>query len=93
MNGRHTLYGKRPRLAPSMRRCSGVSLVEVVTASALLLISLIPILKAITVGQVTARVVDQKTIIRTLAQAKLDEIKIQLIYSYSTSTSASNIDW
>ena len=91
MNGRRTLYAKRPRLARSMRRCSGVSLVEVVTASALLLISLIPILKAITVGQVTARVVDRKTRSLTLAQAKLDEIKIQLIYHFSTSTSASNV--
>ncbi|MCH8216497.1 MAG: hypothetical protein IH892_06960 [Planctomycetes bacterium] len=69
----------------------GVTLVEVVVASALLLSSLIPILKALTVGQVTARLVDQKTRSLTLAQAKLDEIKIQLIYSFSTSTSASNV--
>lgn len=69
----------------------GVTLVEVVVASALLLSSLIPILKALTVGQVTVRLVDQKTRSLTLAQAKLDEIKIQLIYSFSTSTSASNV--
>ena len=69
----------------------GVTLVEVVVASALLLSSLIPILKALTVGQVTARLVDQKTRSLTLAQAKLDEIKLQLIYSFSTSMSASNV--
>ncbi|MCH7916382.1 MAG: hypothetical protein IIC50_00170 [Planctomycetes bacterium] len=74
-----------------MRRRLGVTLIEVVVASALLLTSLIPILKALTVGQVTARIVDQKTRSLTLAQAKLDEIKIKLIYSFSTSTSASNV--
>ena len=92
MKGRRTLYVKRPpRPSRSMRRCSGVTLVEVVTASALLLIGLIPILKAIAVGQVTARIVDQKTRSLTLAQTKLDEIKVQLIYSYSTLASASNV--
>ena len=91
MNGWRTLYVKRPRLNRSRRRRLGVTLVEVVVASALLLSSLIPILKALTVGQVTARLVDQKTRSLTLAQAKLDEIKIQLIYSFSTSTSASNV--
>ena len=91
MNGCRTLHVKRPRLNRSMRRRLGVTLIEVVVASALLLASLIPILKALTVGQVTARLVDQKTRSLTLAQAKLDEIKTQLIYSFSTSASATNV--
>ncbi len=91
MNRCRTLHVKRPRPNRSMRRRLGVTLIEVVVASALLLTSLIPILKALTVGQVTARLVDQKTRSLTLAQAKLDEIKIRLIYSFSTSTSASNV--
>jgi Tfp pilus assembly protein PilV len=67
------------------RKSAGLTLTEVVVASALLLIAIVPILKAMTSVHVSSTSIERKTRCLTLAQAKLDEIKARSIYSYSTS--------
>ncbi len=66
-------------------RCAGLTLTEVVVASTLLIIAIVPILKAMTSVHVSSTSIERKTRCLTLAQAKLDEIKARSIYSYSTS--------
>ena len=59
-------------------------------ASTLLLIALVPILKALTSAQVCAAIIEQKTHSLMLAQAKLDDIKSRSIYNYSSSFTEAN---
>ncbi len=66
------------------RRQAGVSIVEVVVASSLLLVAVVPILKALTAGQVTSRIVTQKTESLVLAQAKLSDIQARAMYDFSS---------
>ena len=58
-------------------RANGITITEVVVASALMLFSIVPILHALTSSQATARLIERKTRCLTLAQAKLDEIRTQ----------------
>lgn len=60
----------------------GFTIIEVVMASVLLIIVLVPILKALTTAHVTTTAIEQKTVSLMLAQAKLDEIKASSIYHY-----------
>jgi len=68
-----------------LNRYKGLTLTEVVVASALLLIAMVPILKALTSAQVSATIIEQKTRSLMLAQAKLEDIKARSIYSYNSS--------
>jgi len=61
----------------SDRRSRGITLTEVVVASALLLVSVVPILHALTTAQATARRIEWKTRSLILAQSKLDETRAQ----------------
>ncbi len=72
-------------------RYKGLTLAEVVTASALLIIVMVPILKALTTAQVSAAIIEQKTHSLILAQAKLDDIKARSIYSFDTNFSKNNV--
>jgi Tfp pilus assembly protein PilV len=72
-------------------RYKGLTLTEVVVASALLLIALVPILKALTSAQVSAAIIEQKTRSLMLAQAKLEDIKARSIYSYNGSFAETDI--
>jgi len=63
----------------------GLTLTEVIVASALLIVAVVPILKALTSAQVTTRIIEQKTRSLILAQAKLDDIKARSIYNYAGS--------
>ena len=60
----------------------GVTLTEVVVASALLLASIVPLLRAMTVAQVMDRAVERKSWSLMLAQAELDRIRAQSIRDY-----------
>jgi len=75
-----------------MKHCrrSGMTLTEVVVASSLLLIGIVPILKALTSAQVARRLIEQKTISLQLAQMKLDEIRARSIYHFGTSYAESS---
>ncbi len=66
------------------RRQAGVSIVEVVVASSLLLVAVVPILKSLTAAQVTGRIVTQKTESLVLAQAKLSDIQARAMYDFSS---------
>jgi type II secretory pathway pseudopilin PulG len=68
----------------STNRFTGFTITEVVVASALLIIAIVPILKALTSAHVTNTVIERKTRSLTLAQAKLDEIRARSIYNYSS---------
>ena len=56
-------------------------------ASALLIIAIVPILKALTSAHVVGTIIERKTRSLTLAQAKLDDIKARSIYNYALSFS------
>lgn len=71
-------------------RYKGLTLTEVVVASALLLIVMVPILKALTSAQVSTAIIEQKTSSLMLAQAKLEDLKARSIYSYNSSFAESN---
>lgn len=72
-------------------RASGFTLIEVIMASALLIIAIVPILKALTAAQVTGTIVERRTRSLTLAQAKLDEIKARSVYNYSDNFNENNL--
>ncbi len=65
------------------RRESGLTLTEVVVASVLLVIALVPMLQALTTAHLNTAIIERKTRSLTLAQAKLDEIKAYSIYHYT----------
>jgi len=71
------------------KRTSGMrkafTLTEVIVASTLLAIAVVPILKGLTNAHVVAVIIERKTKSLSLAQAKLDEIKARSIYNYSSS--------
>ncbi len=71
-------------------RNGGFTLTEVVVASALLIIAIVPILKALTSAHVTTTIIERKTRSLTLAQAKLDEIRARSIYNYSSTFTESS---
>jgi Tfp pilus assembly protein PilV len=65
------------------KRFAGLSIIEVVTASALLIVALVPILKGLTIAHASAAKIEHKTRSLILALAKLDEIKARSIYDYT----------
>jgi Tfp pilus assembly protein PilV len=70
---------------------AGFTIAEVVVASALLIIAIVPILQALTNAQATGRVIERRTRSLTLAQAKLDEIRARSIYHYADSFSKTSV--
>jgi hypothetical protein len=66
-------------------RYAGFTISEVVMASALLILVMVPILKALTSAQVSGTIIERRTRSLILAQAKLDEIRSESIYKYSES--------
>ena len=76
---------KRVRIWDKKRRLlTGFTLTEVVVASALLILAITPILRALTGAHLgTTTIIEHKTRSLTLAQAKLDEIKARSIYDYT----------
>ena len=64
----------------------GFTLTEVIVASTLLIIAIVPILKALTSGQVTSTLVQRRSYSLILAQAKLDDMRARSIYNYNGST-------
>ena len=83
------LRGKH-RASGIENRESGFTLTEVVVASSLLIIAMVPILKALTGAFVTTRVIEHRTHSLTLAQAKLEEIKACSIYHYGDDFTENN---
>lgn len=67
------------------RSCRGLTLTEVVTASALLAISIIPMLRGLTGSYMTSTAIEHKTYSMILAQAKMEEIRARCAGDYSVS--------
>ena len=66
------------------------TLTEVVVASALLIVAIVPILKGLTGVHLNSSIIERKTISLTLAQTKLDEIKARSVYNYTTNFTETN---
>jgi len=69
----------------SRRWQGGTTLTEVVVASGLLLICIVPILKALTAAQATSRIIEWRTRSLALAQGKLDEVRARCVYHFDES--------
>lgn len=67
----------------TINRSAGFTLTEVVVASTLLIIAIVPILRVLTTAHLSTTTIEQKTRCLTLARAKLDEIKARSIYDYT----------
>ena len=63
-------------------RAAGFTLTEVVVASTLLAIAIVPILKALTTAHLNTGIIERRTRSLLLAAAKLDDIKARSIYNY-----------
>ena len=72
-------------------RLAGFTLTEVVVASILLIIAIVPILKALTSAHVSTAIIERRTRSLTLAQAKLDDIRARSIYNYSDNFQENNL--
>lgn len=64
---------------------SGLTLSEVIVASGLLVISIVPILRALAIGQATDRAIEGKTRSLMFAQQELERIAGRSIYHYEES--------
>lgn len=62
---------------------TGLTITEVVVASGLLIIAIVPMLRALTTANLNTADVERKTRSLILAQSKLDEIKAKSIYHYT----------
>jgi len=67
-----------------VKRRSGFTLVEVVVAASLLIVSIVPILKGLTTAHLNTTLIHRKMLSLTYAESKLDEIIAASIYNYST---------
>ena len=76
---------------PTRKRHAGFTITEVVVASSLLVVAMVPILKALTAAHLNSTIIERKTRSLTLAQAKLDDIKARSVYDYTTSYAVSNL--
>ncbi len=74
------------------RRARAFTLTEVVVASGLLIVAMIPILRGLTAAHFGARIIEKKTAALSLAQTKLDEIKVRSIYDYAGTYTETNTD-
>jgi len=74
----------------SLARCAGVTLTEVVVASTLLLISIIPLVKALTTTHGMDRTIERRSWSLLLAQRELERIRAKSVYHYEESFQASS---
>jgi prepilin-type N-terminal cleavage/methylation domain-containing protein len=77
----YKMAGEKAKLKDK-NRAAGFTLAEVVIASALLAVAIVPILKALTAAHVNTVIIERRTRSLMLAEAKLDEIKARSIYNY-----------
>jgi len=70
--------------AKKSRVRKGFTLIEVLMASMLLTIAMVPILKGLTSAHILDVKIERRMRSLTLAEAKLEDIKARSIYNYST---------
>ncbi len=66
-------------------RRKAVTLTEVVVGASLLVLAIVPLLKALTIAQGTSTIIARKTQSLMLAQARLDELHARSICHYDSS--------
>ncbi len=71
-------------------KSDGFTLTEAIVASGLLIIAIVPVLKALTVAHLNAAIVERRTHSLNFAQAKLNEVRALSIYSYSLNFSGTD---
>jgi Tfp pilus assembly protein PilV len=69
---------------------TGFTLTEAVVAATLLLVALVPILKALTQANLNTVIIERRTQSLCLAQGKLNDIKARSIYNFDAISSQSN---
>jgi hypothetical protein len=79
---RQELTTLSPTATRQKRKSSGFTFAEVIVASTLLLVAMVPILKALTQAHLSSTIIERKTRCLTLAQTKLDDIKARSIYNW-----------
>ena len=79
------------RISKISNQAAGFTLTEVAVASVLLVVAMVPILKALTAAHLNTTIIEHKSRSLILAQAKLDDIKARSIYHYSSSYAATNL--
>lgn len=79
------------RKRPFNNRFNGFTFTEVITASLLLVIAIVPILKGLSITHFHNKVIRYKTHSLTLAQSKLDRIKARSIYHYTDTFSQNDL--
>jgi Tfp pilus assembly protein PilV len=82
---------RQPEMIPPSpgSRHSGVTLAEVIVASALLVIAIAPLLKALTAAQVQNRAIERKSWSLLLAQRELECIRARCLRHYDACYSVS----
>jgi hypothetical protein len=63
---------------------------EVIVAAGLLLVAIVPILRALTTAQATGRIIEWRTTSLALAQGKLEEIRALCVHRYDESFNESS---
>ena len=74
------------------KKARAFTLTEVVVASGLLVVAMIPILRGLTAAHFGARIIEKKTTALSFAQTKLDEIKVRSVYDYAGTITEVNTD-
>ena len=89
------MYGKlntrRRCRCDRVTRRTGLTLTEVIVASALLITAMVPILQALTNSYLGSAMIERRTQSLALVEGKLDEIKARSIYNYAESFTDNNV--
>lgn len=71
-----------------LRRHHGLTLIEVVVASGILMVAIVPMLRCLTRVHMASITIDHKSMSLIYAQAKLDEVKAKSVYNFQNSGSS-----
>ena len=69
-------------MSPQKTKAGGFTFTEVIVASSLLILAMVPILRALTQAHLGSVVIERKTRCLTLAQTKIDDVKARSIYAW-----------
>ncbi|MHC5060837.1 MAG: type IV pilus modification PilV family protein [Planctomycetota bacterium] len=79
---RRKLNKPSPGPATAKRKAGGFTFTEVIVASSLLALAMVPILRALTQAHLTSVAIERRTKCLVFAQTKLDDIKAESIYNW-----------
>ena len=79
---RRELNRPSPNLSPQKTKAGGFTFTEVIVASSLLVLAMVPILRALTQAHLGSVIIERRTRCLTLAQTKIDDVKARSIYAW-----------